>query len=154
MPEVGFPSGVVRQRRVVHHLQQHVVDILVRLLDLVQQDNAVRVLPNGVDEQSALFETHVAGRRADQSRHGVLLHVLAHVEADELVSELNGQLLGEFRLADAGRSCKQETARGSIRLSEPRARPLDRLRHQMHGLVLPKDDAPERLRERAEPVSV
>ena len=76
----------------------------MRLLDLVEQHHAVGMRAHRVDEQSALLEADVSGRRADQPRHRVLLHVLAHVEADELVAEQNRQLLGELGLADAGRA--------------------------------------------------
>ena len=78
------------------------------------------MLADGVDEQAALLEADVAGRRADQPRHGVLLHVLAHVEADELVAELHRQLLGELGLADAGRSGEQEAAGRPIGLARAR----------------------------------
>src|SRR6185503_3427464 len=47
-------------------------------------------------------ETDVAGRRADEPRHRVLLHVLAHVEAQELDPEHLGQLLGQLGLSDPG----------------------------------------------------
>ena len=76
----------------------------MRLLDLVEQHDAVGMRADGVDEQAALLEADVSGRRADQPRHRVLLHVLAHVEADELVAELHRELLGELGLADAGRA--------------------------------------------------
>ncbi len=87
----------------VHHLEQDVVDVRMRLLDFVEEHHAVGMRPHGVHEQPALFEADVAGRRANQPRDRVLLHVLAHVEADELVAEQDGELLGELRLADAGR---------------------------------------------------
>jgi hypothetical protein len=61
---------------------------------------------------AALLEADVAGRRADQPRDRVLLHVLAHVEARELVAELNRELLGELGLADAGRSGEQKQPAG------------------------------------------
>jgi hypothetical protein len=77
LPEVGLAAVVVGQRGVVHHLEQDVEDVGVRLLDLVEQQHRVRVLADGVDEQAALLEADVAGRRADQPRDGVLLHVLA-----------------------------------------------------------------------------
>ena len=70
----------------IHHLQQDVVDIGVGFFDLVEQHHAVRMGPDRVDELAALFETDVAGRRADQTRDRVLLHVLRHVEANELVA--------------------------------------------------------------------
>ncbi len=76
----------------------------MRFFDLVEQHDAVGVSPNGVDEQSALLESDVSRRGADQPRHRMLLHVLAHVEADELVAEQHGELFGELGLADAGRA--------------------------------------------------
>ena len=42
--EVGLAPVVVGQRAVVHHLQQHVEDVRVRLLDLVEQQHRVRLL--------------------------------------------------------------------------------------------------------------
>ena len=53
----------------------------MRLLDLVEQHDAVGMRAHRVDEQAALLEADVSGRRADQPRDRVLLHVLAHVEA-------------------------------------------------------------------------
>src|SRR5581483_7943726 len=92
--------------------------------------------PDGVDELAALLESDVSGRRADQPCDGVLLHVLAHVEADELVAQLNRQLFRQLGLADAGRAGEQERAGGAIRLTESRARSLDRLRDEAHGFLL------------------
>jgi hypothetical protein len=37
----------VRHAAVVEHLQQHVEHILMRLLDLVEQDHRVRLAPHG-----------------------------------------------------------------------------------------------------------
>jgi hypothetical protein len=66
----------------------------VRLLDLVQQDDRVGLAPNGLSELAALVVTDVARGRADEPGHGVLLHVLRHVDLDHrvLVAE---QELGE-----------------------------------------------------------
>ena len=72
------------------------------LLDLVEQDDAVGMRADGVDEEPALLEADVSRRRADQPGDGVLLHVLAHVVARELVAEVERELLGELGLADAG----------------------------------------------------
>ena len=97
--------------RVVHHLQQDVEDVRVRLLDLVEQHDAVRVLVDRVGELAALIEADVARRRADQPRHRVLLHVLGHVEADELDAEHGRELLARAR------SCRRRSGRrtGSCR---------------------------------------
>ena len=42
--EVGLAPVVVGERAVVHHLQQDVEDVRMRLLDLVEQQHAVRML--------------------------------------------------------------------------------------------------------------
>jgi hypothetical protein len=78
---------VVGQLAVIHHLQQDVEEVRMRLLDLVEQQHAMRVLVDAVGEQAALVEADIAGRRADQPRDGVPLHVFRHVEAQQLDAE-------------------------------------------------------------------
>ena len=95
----------------------------------------VRMLPDGVDEQPALLEPDVARRRADQPRDGVLLHVLAHVEAQELVAEVHRELLGQLGLADAGRTGEEEASGRTLGLSEPGPRALDGSRHRSRRLL-------------------
>src|SRR5262245_26247933 len=77
VPEVGLPSGVVGEGGVVHHLEEDVEEIRMSLLDLVEDDDGVWVLPHRVGEEAALVESDVPRRSADQTRDGVLLHVLA-----------------------------------------------------------------------------
>ena len=154
VPEVGLPAAVVGERRVIHHLQQDVVDVRVRLLDLVQQHDAVRVGPHGVDQQAALLEPDVAGRRADQPRHGVLLHVLAHVVADERVAEVQGELPRQLRLADARGPGEQERSGRAIGLPQTGARALDGGDDRLHRPLLAEDDALERFLQRAQPLLV
>ena len=92
----------------VHDLQQHVEDVRVGLLDFVQQQHGVRLLGDGLGQQTALVKTHVARRRANQAAHRMTLHVLGHVKADQLNAHDVGKLLGRFGLADAGRAAEQE----------------------------------------------
>ena len=94
------------------------------------------------------------GGRADQPRDGVLLHVLAHVEADELVAQLHRELLGELGLADAGGAREQKAAGRALGLTEPGARALDRLRHELHGFFLTEHDAVEQFLERPQPLAI
>jgi hypothetical protein len=95
---------------VVHDLQQQVEHVRVRLLDLVEQQHAVRVLRDRLGQQAALVEADVARRRADQARDRVPLHVLRHVEADQLDAERQRELPRDLGLADAGRTGEQERA--------------------------------------------
>ena len=59
--EVDDLAVVVGQLAVVHDLQQDVEQVRVRLLDLVEQEDAVRVLIDGVGQQAALVEADIAG---------------------------------------------------------------------------------------------
>ena len=63
--EIGLAAVIVGQRAVVHHLQQQVEHVRMGLLDLVQQQNRMRMLEDGVGQQAALIEADIARRRAD-----------------------------------------------------------------------------------------
>ena len=115
MAEVGLAAVRVGQRGVIHDLQQDAEHVRMRLLDLVEQQHGVRRLADRVDQQPALLVADVAGRRADQPRHRVLLHVLGHVEADELDAEDPRELARQLGLADAGRAGEQEVADRLVR---------------------------------------
>ena len=79
---------MVGQLAVVHHLQQDVEQVRVRLLDLVQQQHAVGMLVDRVGEQPTLVEADITRSGAPIKRLiGVALHVLGHVEADQLHAE-------------------------------------------------------------------
>ena len=137
--EVRALAVVVGQGGVIHHLKEYVEEVRVRLLDLVEDDDGVGRLVDGVCEKPALVEADVAGRRTDEARDRVRLGVLAHVEAQELDAEGERELLGEFRLADSGRAGEEERADGLVGLAEAGARELDGVRHLRDGVILPED---------------
>ena len=137
---------------VFEHLQQDVEDVRVRLLDLVEQHDGVRVPLHLLGELAALFVADVSGRRADQLRHRVLLHVLGHVEADQCViaaEEEVRQRPRQLGLADAGRAEEHEAADRPRRILQPGARAADRARDRRDRLFL-ADDAAVQLRFHAE----
>ena len=132
---------------VFEHLQQDVEDVRVRLLDLVEQDDRVGIALHLLGELAAFFVADVAGRRADQLRDRVLLHVLRHVEADQRViaaEEEIGQRARQLGLADAGRAEEHEAADRAVRVLEAGARTADRARDRGDRLLL-ADDAPVQL---------
>ena len=67
----------------LHDLKQHVEHIGVCLLDLVEQDDRVRLAADLLGELAALLVADVPGGRTDESAHVVLLHVLGHVQVDQ-----------------------------------------------------------------------
>ena len=116
--EIDLLAAVVGQLAVIHDLEQHVEDVGMRLLDLVEQQHHMRVLVHRIRQQPALVEADIAGRRPDQPRNAVALHVFRHVEAHELDPEAARQLAGGLRLADARRAGEQVAADGLLRLAQ------------------------------------
>ena len=131
--EVHPVAQTIGQVAVLEHLQQDVEQVRVRLLDLVEQHDRVRIPLHLLGELTALFVADVSGRRANQLADRVLLHVLGHVEADQRVVAAEqeiGQRAGKLRLADAGRTEEHEAADRPRRVlqirrasAESRARP-------------------------------
>ncbi|MCY1518282.1 hypothetical protein D9M68_529940 [compost metagenome] len=64
------------------------------------------------------------------------LHVLGHVETQQLDTHGLGQLTGGLRLADTGRTGEQEGADRLVRRFEPRARQLDRRGQRVDRRIL------------------
>ena len=91
---------------------------------LVEQDDRVGALAHGLREHAALAEADVAGRRADEARHGVPLLELAHVDRDDealAAEEQLGQAERGLRLADAARADEEKHAQRLLRRLEPGA---------------------------------
>ena len=109
--EVHGAALAVGEAALVENLQEDVEDIGMRLLDFIEEEHGVRPPADLLGELSALFVADVAGRRADQPCHGVLLHILRHIDAQHgalVVEEEFGEGPRELRLADARRSEKDE----------------------------------------------
>jgi hypothetical protein len=87
MAEIDLLAAMVGQLAVIHDLQEHIEHVRMRLLDFVEKEHAVRMLVDAVGEEPALVEADIAGRRADQPRYGVALHIFRHIEADQLDAE-------------------------------------------------------------------
>ncbi len=120
--EVDRAALTVGEAPVVEDLQEHVEDLHVRLLDLVEEDDRVGAPPDRLGQLPAFLEADVAGRRADEPRDGVALLVLGHVEPDHrplVVEHELGERAGELGLADAGRAEEDERADRAIRILEP-----------------------------------
>ncbi len=78
--EVDVAPLAVLDPALVEHLVEDVLDAGMRLLHLVQQDDAVRPPPHRLGQHAALAVADVPRRRAEQHRHLMLLLELAHVD--------------------------------------------------------------------------
>ena len=127
-PSVSRPSSST--------CQQHVEDVGVGLLDLVEQHDRVRPAAHRLGQLAALLVADVAGRGTDQAGDRVLLGVLAHVDAHHralVVEQERGQCLGQLGLADTGRAEEQERSGGTVRVADAGAGPAHGVRHRLHG---------------------
>ena len=147
--EVDRLTLAVGQDAVVEQLEHEVEDVPMRLLHLVEEHHRVGSPPHGVRQLAALLEAHVARRGADELGHGVLLHVLGHVEAHDgflRVEHVRGEGLADLGLAHARRAEEGEAGDG---LRGPPGRPwtVDRVGDEVHGGWLADDALRERLLE-------
>ena len=140
--EIDRTALAVGQPAVVEHLQEHVEDVRMRLLDLVEQDHLIGPAPHSLGQRAAFLVADIAGRRPDQPGHGMLLHELRHVDADHrrlVVEQEVGERLGQFGLADAGRAEEHERADRPVRILQAGAGTPHRLRHRLHRFALTDD---------------
>ena len=95
----------VGEPAIVEDLEQHVKHVGVRLLDLVKEDHRIGPSPHRLGELATLVVPHIARGSANQTRHGVLLHILGHVQAHQValvVEQKLGQRPGQLGLAHPG----------------------------------------------------
>ena len=147
MTAVRFSSLVVRQHGIVHHLQQNVEDVRMRLLDLVEQQHAVRCFADGIGEQSAVVVAHITCRRTDQFGHSMLFRIFTHIEAHERQMQFVGQHPGHLRFTYTGRSHKEQTRNRFVLVGQSGLGQLHRFGHSLHGLLLSEDALRHPLRQ-------
>ena len=146
--EVDPATLRVGQVPVLEDLEEHVEDLGMGLLDLVEQHHRVALPAHGLGQLAALLEADVAGRRAHEAAHVVALHELAHVDLDERVLAAEhelGERLRELRLADAGGAQEDERADRSLGILQAGARAADGPRDGVDRLLLPDDTLVERV---------
>src|SRR5690606_31411185 len=137
--EIDGATQPVGEAPVVEHLQEGVVDVGVRLLDLVEQHYAERLPSDGLRQASALLVAHVPRGGADELADAVRLLELAHVEAHQgalAAEQLDGQLLGEEGLAYARWPDEQERGCDPGAAAQSDARAAQRRCQGGDGLVL------------------
>ena len=111
----------------------------MRLLDFVEQHNAVRLAAHLFAELAAVLEAHVARRRANQPGRIEFLAVFVHVYAYQIVfriEEIFGYGLGQLGLAYACRTEEEEGAYGPVGAAYARAAAAYGFHHCTDGLIL------------------
>src|ERR1019366_8049278 len=137
--EVDRTSLGVGEATVLQDLKEGVEDVRVCLLDLVEQHYRERLAPDGFGGLATLLVAPVARRGPDEPAHGVLLHVLAHVELDQrglVTEEQLGESLGKLGLAHTGRAEEDERPARALGVLEAGTGTADRPRQRVDRVLL------------------
>src|SRR5579862_9707837 len=106
----------------------------MRLLDLIEQNDGVGPPAHRFGKLTAFFISDVSRRRADESTHRVLLHVLRHIDANHglfVVEKERSDAARYFGFSDAGRAEEDERADRTVRILQARARTPDGTRNHL-----------------------
>ena len=147
----------VGQTAIIEHLQEQIPHIRMRLLHFIQQNHVIRPATHRFRQLAAFFVAHVAWRRADQSRHGVLLHVLRHIDPHDvllIVEQLQRQLLRQLGFAHAGGAQEEEAARRLSFARKSRARAKNGVADRFNSCGLTDDLLAEPLRQLDQAIAV
>src|SRR2546423_15102002 len=99
------------------------------LFDFIQEDDGIGRAPHAFGELASLFIAHITRRRANQLRHGMLLHVFGHIEAHQglfAAEEELRQAASYFGLANTRGAEEQEASDWAAGRFESAAAPTDR----------------------------
>ena len=137
--EVHGLSLTVSDPTVIEDLQEDVEDIRMRLLDFIEEYDRVWLSADSLGQLTTLLIADVARCRTDQSRYGVLLHVLGHIDTNHgvlVIEEVLCEGLRQLRLTYTGRTHEEEGTDRSCRILDAGLRTLDGLDDLLHRLVL------------------
>src|ERR1700690_165367 len=126
------------------------MDVGMRLLDLVEENDAVRSPPHGLREHAPFAVAHVSGRRTLQGREGGGLLEFAHVDGDEILLaavERLGQRQRRLCSSDTRRPGQQEHTDGLAHVGETSPRGLDAAGDHVQRVALADDSLTECVRE-------
>ena len=108
-------------------------------LDLIQQQERMRMLSNFLRKNASLLITYIACRSADQLRHGMLLRIFAHIKTQKGNSKLFCKRLCKLCLPHSGGTHKQKRRHRFMLFIQPGTGEFDRVHHLRHCLILPED---------------
>ena len=134
---------MICQCAVIHHLEQDVEHIRMRLFDFVQQQHAMRMLIHAISQKSALIEPDIAWRRANQAGYCVFFHVFGHVKTQQLDPKGICQLFGHFGFTNTCWPREEIVPNGLFWFPQTRAGQFDRRGQGLDRFVLAEHHALE-----------
>src|SRR5947209_2886584 len=115
--EVYSAALTIGQTTIIHNLQQSVEDLWMRLLNLVQQNDAVWASAHLFGQLTTFVVTDISWRATEQTSNGMRLHVLRHVKTDQVIfttKEFSRQGLRQFRLTYTRWAKEEERANRAL----------------------------------------
>ena len=111
----------------------------MRFFHLIQQDDGIRTPAHRFGQVAALFITNISRRRTDQTRDGVFLHELGHVDTHHRIVAVEHkvcQRFTQFGFTDTGRPQEQERTDRAIRIGKPSTATANSVGDRFNRLVL------------------
>ena len=111
----------------------------MRFFHFIKKYYRIRFAPYCLGQLAALVIAYISRRRSDQTRYGMLLHVLAHIDTHHIaliIKERIRQRFGELRLTYTGRPQEQERTDRLARILDPCLGTDDGLTYLGHRFVL------------------
>ena len=137
--KVHGPALGIRDTSIIQDLQKYVKHVRMGLLHFVKQHHAVWFAAHGLCQLSSLVVSNVSWRRSDKTRHGMLLHVLAHINPNYVglvVKQRLGKGFGQLRLTYTGRPQEQEGSDWLGGVLDACLGTDDGLGYQLHAFIL------------------
>src|SRR3989304_2036292 len=123
--EIDGVAQPVGQLSILKNLKKDVEHVGVSLFDFVKENHRIGTALDLLRQLSAFFVTHVSRRRANELGHRMLLHVLAHIEANERLVRSKEEVCQAARhlgLSHPGRPQENERPNGTQGVFESRPR--------------------------------
>jgi len=137
--EVDRSPLPVGETPVVEYLQQNVEHIRVRFFHFIQQDDGIRTTAHRLGQVTALFIADVSRRRTDQTRDGVFLHKLGHIDTHHCVVAVEHKVSQRFTqlgFTDPGWTEEQERTNRPVRIGQPGAAAANGVGYRFNRLIL------------------
>ena len=106
---------------------------------LVKQHYRVRLAAHRFRQLTSFVISHIAGRRTDQSGHGVFFHILRHINTHHILLIIEQSLCQgfcQFRFTNAGRAEEQKRSNRAVGILNTGTASLDGLGNSLHRFFL------------------
>src|SRR3989338_6672456 len=113
------------------------------LFNFIKEYNGVRPAPDNLRKLSSLVISYISGRRSDDFRNRMALHIFRHIKPYKGLFIVKHYLCKRFcqlRFSPSGWTQEDKRANGLIFFRDARARPSYGVCNNRNGLILPNNN--------------